>query len=231
VARAFLAGVYSALGQPEMAAQSTSSSLEYAHRSGHLVTIALALITRLLTPIPGGLKGDMAEAESALQFCVDHGLSNFAAWARFAQGAIMVRRGELSEGIDVMQSAVDAAESMGSRLFRPVQLATIASGYARLNKPEKALTLIDEAIAIANRTGEERANSALYRLRGELLIALGNPKEGRRALVRAIEIAKAQQAVSEIERTEKTIARLVGSTAKPSGRWRPSMALRWLFGA
>jgi class 3 adenylate cyclase/tetratricopeptide (TPR) repeat protein len=231
VAQAFLAGVYSALGQPEKAAQSTASSLEYAHSSGHLVSIALALITRLLTPIPGGLKGDMAEAESALQFCVHHGLSNFAAWARFAQGAIMVRRGELSEGIDVMQSAVDAAENMGSRLFRPVQLATIASGYARLNKPEKALTLIDEAIVIANRTGEERVNSALHRLRGELLIALGNLKEGRCALVRAIEIAKAQQAVSEVERTEKTIARLVGSAATPSGRWRPLAALRWLFSA
>ena len=94
VATAFLAGVYWALGDPEKAAASTARSIEYADKSGHLVSIALALITRLLTPIPGGLKGDPVEAEQAVQFCARHGLSNFEVWARFAQGAIIARRGD-----------------------------------------------------------------------------------------------------------------------------------------
>ena len=131
VSAAFLAGIYWALGEPEKAAASTASSIEYAQKSGHLVSVALALITRLLTPIPGGLRGDPAEAEEAMQFCARHGLGNFEVWARFAQGAIIARRGDPRQGIDVMQSAIDAAERMGSRLFRPVQLATVASAHAR----------------------------------------------------------------------------------------------------
>ena len=66
VSSAFLAGVYWALGDPEKAAASTASSIAYANRSGHLVSIALALITRLLTPIPGGLEGDPVRGRRGL---------------------------------------------------------------------------------------------------------------------------------------------------------------------
>ena len=128
VSCAFLAGVYWALGDPDKAAASTANSIAYARKSGHLVSLALALITRLLTPIPGGLKGDAAEAEEALQFCALHGLSNFEVWARFAQGAIIARRGDPRKGIEVMQAAIAAAERLGSELFRPVQLATSRVG-------------------------------------------------------------------------------------------------------
>ncbi|MBX9588919.1 MAG: AAA family ATPase [Hyphomonadaceae bacterium] len=211
VSTAFLAGVYWALGDPDKAAAATARSIAYAHKSGHLVSIALALITRLLTPIPGGLKGDPVEAEEALQFCIRHGLSNFEVWARFAQGAILVRRGDPRPGIEAMHAAIDAAERMGSRLFRPVQLATVASAHARLGEIDRALAQVDQAIAIAGRTGERRADSALHRLRGEMLIASGRNKEGEQELLAALEIARAQQAKSEAERTARAIAKLIGA--------------------
>lgn len=230
VASAFLAGVYAALGDPEKAAASTARSLEYANNSGHLVSIALAMITQLLSPIPGGLKGDPAEAEEALRFCARHGLSNFHVWARFAQGAILARRGDPRRGIEVMQAAVEASESLGSQLFRPVQLATIASAHARLGETAQALALLDRAIAIAQRTGERRADSALHRLRGEILIATNRRQEGRLALLRSLEVAKAQQAKSEGERTARTIAKLMGNRPpRATGIRRPLAALRSLF--
>ena len=209
VSLAFLAGVYWALGEPEKAGAATAHSIAYASKSGHLVSIALALITRLLTPIPGGLKGDPAEAEEAVQFCVKHGLRNFEVWARFAQGAILARRGDPQSSIEVMQDAIDAAEAMGSRLFKPVQLATLASAYARLLQPAEALALLEQAIAVAQETGERRADSALHRLRAEIWIAIGRRAEGERDLLRALEIAKAQHAQSEVDRTNKTMARLL----------------------
>lgn len=231
VSSAFLAGVYWALGDADKAAASTASSIDYANQSGHLVSIALALITRLLTPIPGGLEGNPAEAEEALQFCARHGLSNFEIWARFAQGAIVARRGDLRGGIDIMQAAIDAAERLGSQLFRPVQLATLASAHARLGKNDRALALLDEAIAAARRTGECRADSSLHRLRGEILIDTKRKKEGRQELLRSLEIAVAQQAKSEEARTAKTISRLVDKhPVRAAGIRRPLAALRSLFG-
>lgn len=231
VASAFLAGVYWALGDPEKAVASTARSIDYANKSGHLVSIALALITRLLTPIPGGLEGDPLAAEEALQFCARHGLSNLEIWARFAQGAIVARRGDLRSGIDIMQAAIDAAERLGSQLFRPVQLATLASVHARLGENDQALALLDKAVAIAQRTGEKRADSAVHRLRGEILIATRREKDGRQELLRSLETAVAQQAKSEEARTAKTIAKLVGKHPdRTAGLRRPFDALRSFLG-
>jgi class 3 adenylate cyclase/tetratricopeptide (TPR) repeat protein len=232
VATAFLAGIYWALGDPEKAAASTARSFAYADKSGHIVSIALALITRLLTPIPGGLKGDPVEAEEAVQFCARHGLINFEVWARFAQGAIIARRGDPRKGIEVMQAAIAAAERLGSELFRPVQLATVASAHARLNEFDQALALLDTAIAAAQRTGERRADSALHRLRGEILIAAKKTKEGTQELFRALEIAKTQQAKSEEQRTAQTIAKFaLGRRFRATRIFRPIAALRALFGS
>ena len=64
-----------------------------------------------------------------------------------------------------MQAAIAAAERLGSELFRPVQLATIASAHARLNEPDEALALLDAAFAASQRSGERRVDSALHRLR------------------------------------------------------------------
>ena len=130
-----------------------------------------------------------------------------------------------------MQAAIDAAERLGSQLFRPVQLATLASVHARLGENNRALELLDKAVAIAQRTGERRAASALYRLRGEILIATKREKEGTQELMRSLEIARTQQAKSEEARTAKTIAKLVGKRpSRATGIRRPFAALRSLFG-
>jgi adenylate cyclase len=107
-----------------------------------------------------------------------------------------------------MRAAVDVAESISSRLFRPVHLATLAAAHARLAEMDAALALVDEAIATAARTGERRADSALYRLRGELLFAAGRQRDGERDLLAALEVARAQHARAEEDRARKTIAQL-----------------------
>ena len=133
-----------------------------------------------------------------------------------------------------MRAAIDKAEAMNSRLFRPVQLATLASAYARLGEVDDALQLVSQAIEVAERTGERRANSALHRLRGEILIGLKKRAEGERELALALEIAMAQQAKSEEARTADTIARLTRKPQpRPGGARRPRLLAAWrsLFGS
>jgi tetratricopeptide (TPR) repeat protein len=168
-----------------------------------------------LTPLPGGLDPDPARAEEVVRFCAQHGLRNFEAWSGFARGATIARRGGAREGIAAMRAAVDVAESMSSRLFRPVQLATLAAAHARLAEMDRALALVDEAIATMARTGERRVEPALYRLRGELLFAVGRRSEGEQDLVAALRVARAQHARAEAERAQKAIARLAQKTPPP----------------
>ncbi len=227
-------GMHFALGQPELGRAEIAELIARARQLQHALSIALALVTELLTPIPGGVDPDLARAEEVVRFCAEHGLSNFEAWAEFARGAVIARRGDARAGIKVMRAAIDKAEAMNSRLFRPVQLATLASAHARLGEVDDALQLVSQAIEVAERTGERRANSALHRLRGEILIGLKKRGEGERELALALEIAKAQQAKSEETRTADTIARL---TRKPQPRpgtaRRPRLLAAWrsLFGS
>jgi hypothetical protein len=113
-------------------------SIELAHQTRHAMSIALALVTNLLTPLPGGLNLDASRAEEVVSFCAVHGLKNFEAWAGFAKGAIAARRGEPSNGIALMQAAMTAATAIGSRLFRPVQLAALAIAHAKIGEIEES---------------------------------------------------------------------------------------------
>ena len=176
----------------------------------HALSIALALVTDLLTPIPGGLNPDLAHAEEIVRFCARHRLRNFEAWAEFARGAIVARRGDPREGLKVMGAAIEKAEAMSSRLLRPAHLGTLASAHARLHELDKALSLIDQALATAARTGERRAAVALHRFRGELLFAIGKRSEAEHELHLSLKVARSQQARTEQGRTEAAIARLVG---------------------
>ena len=210
ISLAFLGGVLFALGRAAEGQASIADAIALAHRMEHALSIALALVTDLLTPIPGGLNPDLAYAEETVRFCARHRLKNFEAWAEFARGAIVARRGDPREGLKAMGAAVEKAEGMSSRLFRPVHLGTLASAHARLHEIDKALSLIDQALATAARTGERRADVALRRFRGELLFAIGKRSEGEQELQLSLKVARSQQARTEQDRTEAAIARLVG---------------------
>ena len=198
-----------ALGETELAQQATTKSIDQARKTRHAMSMAMALVTDLLTPIPGGLNPDRARAEEVARFCAQHGLKNFEMWARFAQGVMTARRGDPGEGIAIMRAAIDAANAMSSHLFRPVQLASLGGAHAKAGNIGEALRLLDEAIRTAERTGERQAAAALHRAYGEVLFATGRTEDGERQLIRALEIARAQHAISEERRIGNSLARLL----------------------
>jgi tetratricopeptide (TPR) repeat protein len=209
ISLALSGGLQFALGKPELGRARMDEAIDRAERINHALSIALARVTQLLSPVPGGIEPDLERAEELVRFCARYGLANFEAWARFAQGAIIARRGDPARAIVVIRAAIDAAEAMSSRLFRPVHLATLASAYARLDQIDEALALIDEAIETAKRSGERRADSALHRARGELLAAIGKREDADLAFAKALEIARRQKAVTEEDRARRAAAKLV----------------------
>jgi tetratricopeptide (TPR) repeat protein len=219
---AFVAGVYYALGEPELAQTAMARSNDRARELRHTMSMALALVTDLLTPIPGGLKADLAQAEEVIRYCQNYALNNFEAWARFASGAIKARRGDPRTGIETMQSALQAAEAMSSRLFRPVQYATLASAHAKLGQYQEAMALIEKAMRVAAETGEHRADAALHRLLGDLLREQGKAEAAQLALMRGAEIARTQGIRPEQERINKVL-----NATRPAQKARRSV-LTWL---
>jgi class 3 adenylate cyclase len=229
VTLAISAGTHFALGELRQARAATAAAVARARAIEHPLSIALAIVTDLLTPNPGDLEASSVRAEEAVRFCVRHGLKNFEAWARFAQGAMMTRRGDVAGGIGVLEAAIAAAEELGSRLFRPAQLATLAGAYARLGQWPRALSLLEEAVATAHNTKERQALAGIERLKGEILFATGRRGEAMATLLAARQLAETQSAISEQRRIEAVLARLEASEPRSAiPRERAAAEAGWL---
>jgi len=135
----------------------------------------------------------------------------FRGWAlaeQYPEPGAGQRQGE--DGIVQIQQGLAAWHATGAAVFRPYGLALLAAAYARVGQPEEGLTLLAEALAVTNDRGERRWEAELYRLQGELLLALSVEKhiEAETCLHQALDIARHQQAKSLELRAAMSLARL-----------------------
>jgi predicted ATPase len=140
--------------------------------------------------------------------CVEHSLASFENWARFNQGVIFARRGDPRHGIEVMRGANATADTMNSKVFRPMRLGHLAAAHARLGEIGIGLDLLAEAIQTVEKTGERFFEAELCRLRGEMCLTLGRKIEAETALKRGLMVARHQQARFWELRAATSLARL-----------------------
>jgi predicted ATPase len=124
-----------------------------------------------------------------------------------------------------MRQGLAAWQATGAELFRPHLLALLAEAYGKVDQPEEGLAVLAEAFAAAHKSGRRFYEAELYRLKGELSLqsrspqsAVSDPRplapdpqaeaEAEACFLRAIEIARQQQAKSWELRATVSLARL-----------------------
>ena len=97
-----------------------------------------------------------------------------------------------------MQQGLAAWRATGAGTLRPYFLALLAAASAQAGRCEEGLTLLAEALAVTNDTGERRWEAELHRLQGELLLASSAEydTEAETCFRQALDIARQQQAKS-----------------------------------
>ena len=80
-------------------------------------------------------------------------------------------------------------------IFDGLLSIALAEAEARAGDPDRAITILDEALATVDRTGFRAFEAELHRARGELLIKRYPSDTGsaEEALKRALEVARAQK--------------------------------------
>jgi tetratricopeptide (TPR) repeat protein len=164
------------------------------------------------------LQEAIAHADHAIAYCKEHELALFEHWTSFIRGALQVRHGDAVAGIEAMRAAMAAAAAKQSRQFRPLQLACLGDACMALGRPDEALMLLDEGLALAETGGEKQSLSVIHRLRGETLFSLGRSEEARRALDCALETARRQGALIEELRAAMAAVRHAGESSRAAAR-------------
>jgi predicted ATPase len=109
-----------------------------------------------------------------------------------------------------MLQGLAAFQATGMRLQYPHFLALLAEAYGKAGQAEEGLSVLAEALALVEETGERYYGAELYRLKGELLLMQGDEaeSEAEASFHKAIEVARRQQAKSWELRATMSLCRL-----------------------
>ena len=197
------------LGYLEKATALGEKAVARARSLGLPFTTGHALEGEALLGVLGADLGRAAVlANESLNHNVKHSLTDIKHRTLFMHGALLAKRGDVQQGIEVMQSANAAIERTNHRNRRTLYLGHIAAAHASLGQPEIGLSLLDDALQTVETTSERFFEAELYRLRGELLLMLGNRDRVEGEFRRALAVARQQQARFWELRAAISVARL-----------------------
>jgi predicted ATPase len=126
------------------------------------------------------------------------------------RGWALAQQGQAKEGIEQLHQGLIAWRARGAEIARPYYLALLAEAHGIIGEPEAGLTVLTEALALVDITGERWYDPELYRLKGELLLQQNavNQAEAEDCFHHALDIARNQQAKSLELRTATSVAKL-----------------------
>jgi predicted ATPase len=109
-------------------------------------------------------------AEAAMTLATEHGFAYWLAFGTAMRGGALAEQGQVEEGIAQMEQGVAAFRDMGTEVGQPHRLGLLAEAYGRVGQIEEGLTVLAEALAMADKNGERNREVELYRLKGEMTL-------------------------------------------------------------
>jgi predicted ATPase len=167
----------------------------------------LALGARLLS---------LGENSAALSEWVDQlvavtteqGLPHWRSQGTIFRGWVKVKNGDIAEGISLLRSGSAAYRATGAEVWMPYHLARLAAACEIAWQLEETSTLLDDALQIAERTGERWFAAELNRHKGHLLLRQGHSDAAEQLYRKALRIAQEQAAKLWELRAAVSLARL-----------------------
>jgi predicted ATPase len=202
------------LGEPDQAlamvheAQQLARELAEPHGLAH--TLFFAAIVHQLR---GESRMAKKQAAAAVAISLEHGLALYYATATVTLGWGLIEEGWHQLAIENIRQGLDAHQATGTVLLLPHFLALMAEALGADGQTKEALRVLDEALEIAERTGERYYDAELHRLKGELQLTASTAQR-EACFNRALELARSQNAKSLELRAALSLARLYQSQGK-----------------
>ncbi|HEV8712676.1 MAG TPA: adenylate/guanylate cyclase domain-containing protein [Candidatus Binatia bacterium] len=205
------------LGYPDQALKRSHEAITLAQDLSHPTSLAAALLAAAeLHQFRREGQAAQERAEAVITASTEQGLAQFLAWATVLQGWALAEQERGEEEIAKMRQGMAAYWATGAETVRAYFLALLAEACGKKGQAEEGLTILAEALAVVNRTGERLYEAELYRLKGELTLQqskVQGPKskveaEAKECFWKAIDIARRQSAKSLELRAVTSLSRL-----------------------
>jgi class 3 adenylate cyclase/predicted ATPase len=195
VSQAFLGHVLFCLGFPDQALARSNAAIAEARRLAHPPSFASSLahgVTLL------SLVGDNAAldqwADQLVAVTTEQGFPFWRAQGTICAGWVKVKNGDVAKGVSLLRSGSAAYRATGAEAWTPHHFALLARACEIAGQIEEALTLLDDALQIVERTGERWLEAELYRHKGRLLLRQGHTETADELYRKALSIAEEQEA-------------------------------------
>lgn len=199
------------LGYPDQALKRTDEAQSIAKRVGNLYTQCRALYwDSLVRQFTGQWDVLRERIEVAISMATEHGFALVLGVGPIMRGWALVTEGQAEEGVRQISQGLERYRATGTGFQLPHLLTALIEAYKKLEQPEEGLTVLAEAQALVEKTGERYYEAELQRLKGELLLVQSpdDPAEAETCFHNALEIARRQHAKSLELRTAISLARL-----------------------
>ena len=216
------------LGYPDQALKSIQKALSLAQELSHPESLANALFFAVgFHQLRHEQQLTQERAEALITLSHEQGLPVVLAWGIILQGWVLAEQRQEEEGIAQMRQGLDAWQATGAEAVRPYLLTLLAEAFGKVGQTEEGLSVLAEALAQVDKTGERMYEAELYRIKGTLTLqkefqvqgskfqvenpqsAFHNPQlEAEACFLKAIDIAQKQQAKSLELRAATSLVRL-----------------------
>jgi len=199
------------LGYPDQGLAQSQQAVTLAQQSAHAFSLSIALNSAAMAhQFRREVRAAHERAAAASSVAQEQGFPYWMALASILYGWALAHQGQVKEGIAQITQGLSASRATGAALQRPYFLALLAEVHGTRGQPEAGLTVLTEALALVDQTGERFYEAELYRLKGALLLQqhADNQAEAEICFHQAIAIAQSQQAKSLELRAATSLARL-----------------------
>jgi predicted ATPase len=209
--RSFAAWPIWMLGYPDHALHCINEALSQSQELNHPFSLAFALnLAAVLHQFRREAQAVQKHAQALITLSTEQGFPHWLAYGMIFRGWALALRGDRAEGIAQVRQGLVAYRGTGAELHRPYFLSLLAGAYGEAGQQEEGLTLLSEALAIVDKTGERNWEAELHRRKGELLLMQQgqNVGEVEECFRQALNIARRQQAKSLELRAAMSLSRL-----------------------
>ena len=159
------------LGYPDQALAKSHDAITLAKDLNHPHSLAYALnFSAILHQLRGEVGQTLEKAEEAIRLSLDHRFPIWASLGTVLKGWAQAYQGLGQEGITLLKRGLESWRAAGAEIAVPQLQALLVDAYRKEGQTETALTVLEEALSLAEMRRDKWGEAELYKLKGELIL-------------------------------------------------------------